>query len=360
MATREVDPLEAAIGAAMDDTNKEIFSEAWGKEDLVHDETGDRSIEQMGEGLEGQHEPDEDEIDESDEDEGEESDGEEDEESEQETPAKTEADKTAPPRAETAKTEREGRVPSGKLREANERARAAEAALKELQTKVETERGTSRKEVDDLRAQMNGILAALQQRPQSQQQDEKKTDTVPDLFENPTAFVEHLQKGFQTELSARDRRLDEMRVENSMAIAHAFHKDVFEAAYQAVTTLDQKNLDNQATVRRIWTSPNPGEALVQWHKRNETLREVGDDPSAYKTRIRAEEREALMKDPEFRKQLIAELRGEASGANGGEPRTAVRLPKSLNGAAGGNAASRESDPLMYDDSDSAVFQSAWR
>lgn len=358
MATREVDPLEVAIGLAMDDTNKEIFAEAFGKEDLVHDETGDRSIEQMGEGLEGQHEPDEDEIDESEEDEGEESDGEEDEESEQETSAKTEPVKAEP--AKPAKQEPQGRVPSGRLREQTERADKAEAALKELQTKVETERGASRKEVDDLRAQMNGILAALQQRQQPPQQEEKKTDTVPDLFENPTAFVEHLQKGFQTELSARDRRLDEMRVENSMAIAHAFHKDVFEKAYQAVTTLDQKNPDNQATVRRIWTSPNPGEALVQWHKRNETLREVGDDPTKYREKVAAETREALMKDPEFRKQLIAELRGEASGANGGEPRTAVRLPKSLNGAAGGNAASRESDPLMYDDSDSAVFQSAWR
>src|SRR5215831_19720131 len=54
MATREEDLIQDAIAS----TEKEIWSEAWGQEPDAADETGDRSLETMGDGLEGQHEPD--------------------------------------------------------------------------------------------------------------------------------------------------------------------------------------------------------------------------------------------------------------------------------------------------------------
>ena len=41
--------------------------------------------------------------------------------------------------------------------------------------------------------------------------------------------------------------------------------------------------------------------MVGWHKRNKTLAEVGDNPTEYRERIAKETREALIKDPEFRK-----------------------------------------------------------
>ena len=57
MANREDDILRDAIRG----TEREIFGEAFGNDEPVLDETGDRSLEQMGTGLEGQIEPEEDE-----------------------------------------------------------------------------------------------------------------------------------------------------------------------------------------------------------------------------------------------------------------------------------------------------------
>ena len=108
----------------------------------------------------------------------------------------------------------------------------------------------------------------------------------------------------------------------------------------------------------MWNSPNPGEALVSWHKRNEALREVGDDPSAYKAKIAEETRQALANDPEFRKQLLEGLRAEAETGDGGKPRTVTRLPASLNRAAGGNHL--RSDLADGDNSNTAIFDSIFK
>jgi hypothetical protein len=139
-----------------------------------------------------------------------------------------------------------------------------------------------------------------------------------------------------------------------MAIAHASHKDTFEKAFAAINKLNPQNPDDRVTVQRIYSSPNPGEALVSWHKRAQTLAEVGDDPAAYRERVAKETREALMKDPEFRKQLIADLRGEAANPGpDGSPRTTTRLPGSFNRAPGSNLGTE-------DDSEQAVANAAWR
>ena len=359
MAMREVDALGDAIAA----TENEIFGEAFGKEEVTLDETGDRSIEQMGDGLEGQHEPDEDEE----EAEGEEESGEDEGEQTRDDKGKFAKEKPdegkekpdAKAEAETGKEKPEGRVPSGKLREANERARVAEAERDRLKAEHEASEAKSRTDIAELKARFDGVLAALQRQQPTQQQDKPKTETAPDMFEDPEGFRNFQEKRVDAKLDPIAKQLADQRVEFSMMLAHTVHKDAFTKAFEAVSKLDRNNPDDRVTVQRIYASPNPGEALVQWHKRNETLREVGDDPAKYREKIATEAREALMKDPEFRKQLLEDLRAEASGANTGRPNTVTRLPKSLNGAAGGNTG-RDSDPLQYDDSHSAVFDSAWR
>ena len=353
MAMREVE--SEALGNAMTATDKEIAGHAWGDEDggVALDETGDRSVEEMGDGLEGQHEPDDDEGAE-DEAEGDEDEGEETGEETGAKPEVKEPDSKEPLKAEPAK-EPEGRVPPGRLREQTERAKAAEAERDALKAQVET----STRKFDELNAKFDGVLAVLQrqQAPAKPADNAPKPEELPDIFENPRGFTEHLNRGIDGKLGPIMEQLAQQRVETSMAIAHAIHRDGFSKAFEAVQKLDPRNPDDQMTVRRIYAAPNPGEALVQWHKRNETLREVGDDPLKYREKVASDAREALVKDPEFRKQLIEELRAEASGADGGRPNTITRLPKSLNGAAGTN---RGVDRIDNDDSDQAVAESAWR
>jgi hypothetical protein len=355
MALKEVD----AISDAIIETEREIAGDAWGQEDTELTGGGDRSLEEMGEGLEGQQEQEEDE-----EADGDEGDG--DGENEAEVAAAAVAAEAAKPGEPKdgepkpgARPDGEaGRVPSGKLREANERARAAEAERDTL--RAEIAKGGDVKALSDKLELALRQIDDLRRPPAAKLAEPVAPKAAPDIFEDPKGFVEFIQQGFRSELQQRDTQLANQRVETSMAIAHAFHKDTFEKAFSAINGLNPQNPDDRVTVQRIYAAPNPGEALVAWHKRNETLKLVGDDPTTYAENIRKETREALMKDPEFKKTLIAELRAEATRGDNGTPRSITRLPTSLHRASGSNLGAERGDPHQYDDSDSAVADAAWR
>lgn len=343
-----------AISDAIIETEREIAGEAWGVEDTERDVSG-QSLEALGEGLEGQHE-----TEDEDEPEGEEADGEEESEVEVEVkPELVKAEVEAPKPPVKAEAEK-GVVPSRVLREANDRARAAETETARLQAEL-AKAGDTKTLADKLDLALREI-DNLKRAPRTEPKavEPPKVEAVPDIFEDPKGFAEYMQKGFQTELAKRDVQLDRQRVETSMAIAHSVHKDAFSEAFTAINRLDRHNPDDRALVQKIYESPNPGEALVGWHKRSKTLALVGDDPTAYAEKIRTETRDALMKDPEFRKALLADLRGEASRGDDGSPRTVTRLPKSLAAAPGSNLGAERSDPHEYDNSDRAVSESAWR
>jgi hypothetical protein len=100
---------------------------------------------------------------------------------------------------------------------------------------------------------------------------------------------------------------------------------------------------------------------MRWHKTQATMREVGNDPEAYIER-KLQER---LSDPEYRRQLIDDLRNDAQRGDGGRPRTSTRLPRSLNGASAGaggrkGGGSRSADPGLYDDSDASAFEFAMK
>lgn len=359
MAIREVDAISDAIIA----TEREIAGEAWGQEETdALDETGDRSHEDLGEGLEGQHEAG-DEI----EDDGEDADGDEevDGEGDDEGKGQTEAEIAAAAKAAgepkpAARTEPEGRVPPGRYREVAERARAAEAERDALKAEMAKagETKTLADKLDLALREIDNLKRAPRTEPKAV--EPPKAEVVPDIFEDPKGFADHITRGFQTELAKRDAKLENARVENSMAIAHGLHKETFEKAFDAINKLDPRNPDDRSAVQRIYNSPNPGDALVNWHKRQQTLAEVGDDPTAYRARVAEETRAALLKDPEFRKQLIADLRGEANAGDDGTPRTTTRLPRSLSARGGSNLGADRSDARVSDDSEQSVADAAWR
>lgn len=341
--------VDNAIAHAIDATSTEIFDAAFGKDESTLDETGDQTLETMGDGLEGEIEADDDDTDEGEEQGEEEGDGKE----KPELGTKPETKTETKPDAETKPVEPEGRIPPGKLREANEARRIAEARIAELTKQGDTERTQTRRELDELKGQITGLTQLLRQQAKpAETPAEAKAEEPPDIFENPKGFVDHLKTIVSQAVQPLAQKQENNRVATSFEIAHGFHKEAFDKAIAAVQTLDPNNPDNRATVQRIWASPNPGEALVQWHKRNETLREVGDDPAAYRERLAKETRESLMKDPEFRKQLLADLRAEAEG----DGNTVFTPPRSLNGARGGRVAV---DTSVLSDDPQAIFDSAF-
>lgn len=348
MADKESDILRDA----MIETDREIFGDAFGQESTVLDDTGDQSLEKMGDGLEGQHEPEENETEEGEEGEG--------EPEKVEAKAETKTDAKADPKVE----DQPRLVPSSRLRDEGRRAVAAETERDALKARLATAETESAKKIDALRAE---FMAALRQQPRPTDQpkpaDPAKPPGPPDLFEDPKAYDEYVRNAARNAAAEEARgivskQLDDFRVNMSIENARVRHGPVFETAMEAILKLDANNPSHRDLGRQLRSAPNPGEAIVQWHRRNETLREVGDDPAAYKAKIAEDTRKALMDDPEFRKQLIADMRAEAMTGDDGRPRTATRLPPSLNRTVGGNSRA-PNDLDAFDDSPNAVFGSAW-
>lgn len=341
------------IEQAVIETNREIAAEAWDQEHVELDHTGDRTPESMGDGLEGQIEDEEVEETETEEVEAEAAES---EEAEEKLEAKPEGEKPA------VEAKPEGRIPSGVLREQKAKAAAEKSALEkerdDLKAQLETSNTNSRAEVKALSDRLDGVLAVLRQQQAPKTEAKPEAEVVPDIFENPQGFVEHLNKQWETRLNGVVAQVQKDRVASSFADAHGRHGEAFPKAMEAITAMNTNDPVAQTIVRNIWGSPNPGEALVAWHKRNETLREVGNDPVKYREKVEADARAKLIADPEFRKQIIADLQAEANGGSNGKPNTITRLPKSLNGAPGGSRAGPASDD--FDGSAQAVAESAWR
>lgn len=220
----------------------------------------------------------------------------------------------------------EHQVPSWRLREINaERADAVKRAE------------TAAAEAADLRRQLAQFKPA-----------ETKAPERPDPLIDPEGFTRAIQAEMEDRFRAE-------RGDSSMRFARKADPALFDKAYAAAA--EAINRGDQLTKARIFNSRDPGEELIAWHKENETRREVGNDPAAYKQRALEE----ALKDPVFLAKAIEAARGSASGStsttqpNGGA-RPAVRLPPSLTGAARADAAnSTEDGDLM---SDSALFSQA--
>ena len=368
MGTKEVDLVTEAIAG----TEKEIMDAAWKGDDAIDDgdDSGDRSLEEMGEGLEGRaadEDTDADGADDSaadaapardpktgqfaakkDGDEGAADAGDQDEQQGQQAQQRSQDDDAD-----------QHRIPRSALIAERERRQAAE-------TERDTFRQEASQQIQALNQRLDMVLQALttRQAPQLAAREEPKQDEEPvDLFQNPDAFI---SRALEKALSPIVQQIQGVRAESietrhelSMRSAHIRHgEEVFNAAFNAFQKLDRNNPDDFAAGRRIAISRDPGEAMVKWFTDNRVLREVGSDPAAYRSRIEKETRDALLADPEFKKQIMSSLREEAASGNGGRPRNVVKLPPSANGARGGSVANN-ANPSLYDNSDQSVFESAW-
>lgn len=365
MAEREVSPLDDAklLSQAISNTESEIFREASDQADPEDAEDGvsDRTREDMGDGLEGQVE-DPDEGDETDDDEqdDEEADDAEQPETRERDPktgqfVKAE-DKLAPTQAEPEVQPR-GRVPVGELLSERKARQAAEERATAVESQAQRDLAAMNARIDRI---LSGQERPVQEQPRPQQQ-QPAAPTKPDMFSDPEGYEAWLRADIV-------QGFTQQRVESSLSDAHEQFGEKFVKAYQDLTGINVTNTSDrsvaglsrndpiaQATVQRIMASPNPGRALMNWHNQQTVIREGGTPQ--FREKVEAEARERLMKDPDFRKQMLADLRAEA--ANGGQARSITRIPKSINDASGGTSAQR-GDMHSIDDSDEGVFGEIWK
>lgn len=352
-------------------TEKEIFGGAFGDDGNVnHDDAPDTSLEEMEDDISSDTEGDED---------GAAGDGEAgDQEGNDKDAAKdagTDAGKekldaenrdkaTGQFKPKGDGEQRDGKPQKGDptipLRAERQRAAALQADLEKERSERAAERESFKTEFAKIEGRLDQIMRGQQAAPKADAKSEATVDAEPDMFVDPEGWKTWNRRQTETRITAVQQNFEKQRVESSLADAADQHGEAFEAAYGALTKLNPQNPAHQAIVNAIRAAPNPGKELMRWHKRQEALREVGDDPTAYRQKVASE----LLKDPEFRKQLLADMRAEAGGDGGerqpqrGTIRNVIRTPRSLN--SDGGRAERTNDNDNLDDSEAAVFAAAWK
>lgn len=240
--------------------------------------------------------------------------------------AKTEEDKAESVEQPEPREERpQGHIPPGRLKEEADARRAAEAL-------VAQER--------QAREALEQRFWQLQQQFQQAQRPKEEPQEPIDMFADPQAWEQSQRQRWEGEMR-------QMRGEMSLQLAGIRHgeqtlKDAFQALQSEVMS------GNTAPHRQVMESNNPGEALVSWYKREQTMKLVGDNPETFVEKVLNE----ALEDPDFLAKAIEKAKGVATT----QP-TQVKLPPSLNKA---TASAPNSGGTDTDASDAALFNYAMR
>lgn len=215
---------------------------------------------------------------------------------------------------------------------------AALAASRQKAREKEQEAETLRREMAELRGQ----IQVLSQRPATPPQPKPET---PPLEPWDPGYDEYVRAPIVEQLQKQAERFS-MR----MAVKE-YGKETVESAYSALgQAMQAGDPSARAEYQRIKASDDPYEDIVQWHRRQETLRTVGDDPNAW---LEAEIEKRLA-DPVHQGKFLDRIQATAaSTVNRSNPVT--KLPPSLTRLPSGGNAAAEADM-----SDAGIFANAMR
>lgn len=148
----------------------------------------------------------------------------------------------------------------------------------------------------DFQLQMAREREAWQRQMQGfQPQQSAQPAPPPDFFENPDAAVDHR---FQSRIRETIDPIQNQIMFNARLVAESVHgKEKFDAAVKAFDEAVALGQADPRDIQRIKSSPNPFHEAVQWHQRNSVLNEVGNDPVAYREKLRKELMAELQQQP---------------------------------------------------------------
>lgn len=148
-------------------------------------------------------------------------------------------------------------------------------------------------EVADLRHQISSLQGMVQGFIQGQQpRKEIAPQPLPDPVQDPEGYHRYVENGVRQQIQSELGGFRSQQIESSMQSALFQHGEEFQQAYQAVSS-EINGRGNVALREALRASPNPGLAIIQWHRQQEALREIGADPAAYRERVKAEIRAEL-------------------------------------------------------------------
>lgn len=377
MATKDEEQHDEVLKEAIAGTEREIFDESVGANPDHTDTSNDRRVEEMGTGLEGQHENDADNEDgeveakadgedgdgeKTDDEEAEGKDGEKGDDESKRDP-KTgqfkakDGDKTegADGKDKTQQSEesqeqgtqgKQERIPLKAHIEERKARQDAERERDELRTRLETTQTTHQTEMQAVNQRLDNLMVAISQGKtvNNGQVDGDKTgepSLAELLIENPDAYHQRIVADVSS-------TMQKQFVGSNIAAAVEDDEDgSFKKAYDAFIDPSRKS-DPQhvATVRQVYQSGNPAGRIVKWFKGEQDRQALSKESLEERDeRIRRETADKLDSDPEFRKKYRPGKSGqqrEQQAEGGGQQETqqsgarhVTKLPKSLNGASGG-------------------------
>jgi hypothetical protein len=129
---------------------------------------------------------------------------------------------------------------------------------------------------------LNQLFSSLQT-TQPKQEEPK----APDFWEAPETAIDYRLNQTVAPLAGQ---LQQMREDFSKMQAIDKHgQQTVDAAFNELAQLRTKGDPSfAADYQRIMSSPHPYGTLVEWHRKRQVAAEIGDDPTAYKEKLKAE------------------------------------------------------------------------
>lgn len=187
---------------------------------------------------------------------------------------------------------------------------------RDARLKAEAERDQERQDRGNDRKRLEELERAL---AQSRIQSQLQPTPPPNQFEDPDGYTNHLRAEYRGELQ-------KVAFNSSMNVARKFYKQEFDEAYKEAERVIALNPHDPLALT-LQRSDDPGEELVNWHRRNKTLSELSD-PVAYEQKVL----EKALADPERRKTILAQIAGQAQQPPGQQTLAPSTLPSNLAGA----------------------------
>lgn len=215
-------------------------------------------------------------------------------------------------------------IPPWRLKEEADARRAAEERARQYE-----------RDMADLRRQI------------AQQQQNKQSEKIPDIFEDANGFVDHNVRTAIDPVKSEISRLREFYSQQNAV--REFGAEKVKAAYDAIDqALMSHDPEAHAVLQRARESMDPFGDIVRWHQKTTVFNQIGADPNAWFEK----QLEDRLKDPAHQAKLIERIRGNVQPAQ----RPVTQLPPSLNK----QTAAAVSDDDGDDNSDAGLLKSALR
>jgi uncharacterized coiled-coil protein SlyX len=182
-----------------------------------------------------------------------------------------EATPASEPESRERETDAEQRVPVAALQKEREKAKRYTEQVAE-----------SQREISELKQTVQQLVNSLQA--------QQPTPQAPEFWEQPEQAIDYRLNQVVTPIQ---QALVQQREEVSRMMAtEKFGESAINEAYETLASM-RGSPDFSLTYRQIMSSPHPYGALVDWHRKQQVLSEIGSDPAAYKEKLKAEVRAEL-------------------------------------------------------------------